>query len=64
MPSLEAARIGRRWKTTSNTGTTSWHAQIKLGRVRLGYHVHRHEGHSSDRWVLQPWLTYDCAEKR
>lgn len=40
--------------------TTSWHARAKLGRLEVGYHVHRHcYPTTSDRWVFQPFFIYD-----
>lgn len=54
----------RCWRSESNPGSTGWHAALTLGRLHLGFHVYRHVGARSDRWVVQPWVTFDRKETR
>lgn len=37
----------------------------KIGRLRIGLRVYTHHyTNSSDRWVIQPELVYDCKERK
>lgn len=52
----------RRFWTTERDDSKTWHARLRLGRLTVGWHVHRHRyPSSSDRWVFQPEVIYDRA---
>lgn len=53
-----------RW-TVDSGNTRTWNTRIRAGRFQIGYHLHRHRSpYSSDRWVFQPWITYDRCARR
>ena len=61
MPSSDAASR-RIWRTHSEPSSDGWHFRAKIGRLQVGaaiYRHGRHNGHLGQRWVVQPWLTYD-----
>ncbi len=45
--------------------SASWQMSGQLGRLQFGYHVYKHTSPvASDRWVFQPWFTYDRKDRR
>ncbi len=43
---------------------TAWHMAGQIGRFQYGYDIYKHtSSHSSDRWVFQPWFTYDRKDR-
>lgn len=45
--------------------TTTWHTKNRrLGRWNFWLVVHRHDyAMHPSRWVIQPYVTYDCKRK-
>lgn len=53
------------WTVDRGRDGFTWNRRLRIGRLELGYHLHRHTyARTSDRWVLQPWITYDRKRER
>jgi hypothetical protein len=50
---------------TDRENTTTWYSKTRrIGRLQFGLRVHLHRGLGpvtslGDRWVFQPWTTWD-----